>query len=567
MYILGIAGQAHDAAAALIKDGKLIAAAEEERFSRIKHVGIDRVGGFPYKAIEYCLKTAGINPIDINYVSYFLQPNLLFRKFATFRLRRFFHDPLASLYYGVGLIGDLRSYYKTLKLVHSYFPNAVIYEVYHHLGHAASAFFVSPFEKAAILVIDGYGEWTATSLGYGEGNKIELKKEIGFPHSLGLLYGMVTQYLGFEHNSDEYKVMGLASYGQPKFADVFSDIIRFKKNGLYEINLSYFNQGFRGPNYLSNKFFRALGPPRKKDEPITSHHKDIAASLQRRLEEMVFHIAERLHELTNQENLCLAGGVALNCTLNGKLWREGPFKNIYIQPAASDPGIAIGGTYYIYNHLLNNKRDFQMNHAYWGPEYSNKEIQKTLDITKQKYIELKDEKLLKKTAELLSKGKIVGWFQGRMEWGPRALGNRSILADPTRADMKDLINHYVKHREEFRPFAPSIIEEGVGKYFNIPGASPFMLFSSPVYEKMRPKIPSVTHIDGTARVQTVSKTTNERFYNLHKEFAKLRGVPILLNTSFNVAGEPIVCSPIDALRCFNGCGLDVLVIGNFIIIK
>lgn len=567
MYILGISGQAHDAAAALLKNGRLVAAAEEERFTRIKHIGIDQAGGLPFKAINFCLKEAGITPADINHIGYFLKPELLFKKFALFRLKKFFKDPKASLYYGVGYIGDARLIFKTLKLLKKTFPNSQVHKIYHHEAHAASTFFPSPFEKAAIMVIDGYGEWTATSLGIGKENKIRLIHEIKFPHSLGILYSMVTHYLGFENNSDEYKVMGLASYGKPEFKKEFDDIIKLKDNGLYKINEKYFNPGMRGPNYLSQKFMDIFGSPRKKNDPITDKHKNIAASLQRKLEEVIFHMADFFHKETGIENLCLAGGVALNCTMNGKLWARGPFKNIFIQPAAGDPGTAIGCALYINHQILNNPRSFIMEHAYCGPEFSNDEIKKILDITKQKYEYLKNDELIKEVANLITKGKIIGWFQGKMEWGPRALGNRSILADPTIPSMKDEINYYVKHREEFRPFAPCTTEEDASKYFYIKDPSPFMLFTAPVKEEYRDRLPAITHIDGTARVQTVTQKSNPQLYYLLKEFEKIKGIPVLLNTSFNVAGEPIVCSPQDALRCFISCGIDILVIGNFIITK
>jgi carbamoyltransferase len=567
MYILGISGQAHDAAAALFKDGQLIAAAEEERFTRIKFIGIDRAGGLPFRAIDYCLKEAGITNENIDHIGYFLKPGLLIGRFFLFRIKKLLHDPKASLYYGLGYIGDARLIFKTLKLLKTNFPNAEVHKIYHHNAHAASSFFASPFKESAILTIDGYGELTATSLGYGKENKIHLAQEVKFPHSLGVLYSMITNYLGFDNNADEYKVMGLASYGKPEFKEIFEDIVKTTNDGLYKINQKYFNSGMRGPNYLSNKFIEKFGAPRKKSCPITEKHKNIAASLQRRVEDVVFHMANHLYKKTKSENLCLSGGVALNCTMNGKLLGKGLFKNIFIQPAAGDPGTAMGCALYIYHQILNNPRSFVMEHAYYGPGFSNEEIKKVLDITKQKYKQLNDSELIKKTAQLLANGKIIGWFQGRMEWGPRALGNRSILADPTKADMRNLINHYVKHREEFRPFAPVATEEDVKKYFDIPGPSPFMLFTRPVKEEYKQKLPAITHIDGTARVQTVEKESNPRIYKLLKEFEKIKGVPILLNTSFNVAGEPIVCNPRDALRTFISCGIDTLVIGNYIVSK
>lgn len=567
MYILGIAGQGHDAGTALIKNGKLIAAVEEERFTRIKHMGIDAAGGLPYKSIDYCLRTGEIKPDQISHVAYFLRPKTFLSRFLAFRMKRFFKDPFATLYYGFGQVMYYRSATKTINLIKREFSRAQYCEVYHHLAHAASSFFFSPFEKAALLVIDGFGELTATSMGYGEGKRIRLLREDYFPHSLGLLYSMVTDYLGFDPNSDEYKVMGLAAYGKPSFSKEFADIVTLGENGTYRINLEYFNPGFRGPNYLGTKFFNTFGPARQKDEPVAQRHEDIATSLQKRLEETIFHLANHLHKVTGQENLCFAGGVALNCSANGKLKERTPFKRIFIQPAANDPGTSVGAAYYVHHQLLGNERNAPMEHAYYGPEYSDEAIKKALDLAKQTYLYLEEPELLRRTARLLADGKIVGWFQGRMEWGPRALGNRSILADPTRSDMKDTINYYVKHREEFRPFAPSVIEERAQEYFEISDPSPFMLFACRVRDEAKGKIPAVTHVDGTARVQTISRDVNPRFYDLLLEFEKLRGTPILLNTSFNVMGEPIVCAPRDALRCFAACGMDAMVIGNFILEK
>lgn len=567
MYILGIAGQGHDAGVALIKDGTLLAAVEEERFARIKHIGIDAAGGLPYKSIAYCLQTAGINAAQIDHVAYFYIPRLEFTRFLAFRAKRFLKDPVAALYYGFGQVVRFRSAMKTIRLIKQEFPQAQSHQIYHHLAHAASAFFLSPFDKAALLVIDGFGELTATSLGCGEGTRIRLLREDYFPHSLGLLYGLVTDYLGFESNSDEYKVMGLASYGKPSFQKQFADLVTLHKEGVYKLNIDYFNPGFRGPNYLGTKFYHTFGPARRKGETIGDHHADIAASLQQRLEETVFHVANHLYQVTGLENLCFAGGVALNCSMNGKLKDRTPFQRIFIQPAANDPGTAIGAASYVQHHLLGHARNGAMTHAYYGPAYSDEEIKKALDLAKQQYRRLEEAELLGYTAGLLADGKIVGWFQGRMEWGPRALGNRSILADPTRPDMKDVINYYVKHREEFRPFAPSVIEERAQDYFALGDMSPFMLFACAVKEEARARLPAVTHVNGTARVQTVARDTNPRFYQLLVEFEKLRGVPVLLNTSFNIMGEPIVCTPRDALRCFAACGMDALVIGNFVLEK
>jgi carbamoyltransferase len=565
--ILGIAGQGHDAAAALVCDGRLVAAAEEERFMRIKHVGIDRAGGLPMRAIEYCLRAAGITADQITHVAYYQNIGAKFGRFLGFRLKRAWRDPAASAYYSCGLLADLRSMLKTRELIRRRFVRARYYEVAHHMAHAASAFLVSPFDSAALMVIDASGELTATSLGVGLGKRMEIFREFGFPHSLGMVYGSVTHYLGFDPNSDEYKVMGLAAYGRPRYENEFADFLRLETDGGYSVNLSYFNLGFRGPDYLSEKFYRVFGPRRAPNDPIEDRHADIAASLQKRLEDVVWHLAKYLAERTGEENLCFAGGVALNCSMNGQLYERTPFRRVFIQPAAGDAGTAVGGAFYVYHQILGHERSWVMRDAYLGPEFGDDDIEKVLRIAKLRYARLERSYLLQRTAALLAEGKIIGWFQGRMEWGPRALGNRSILADPTRPDMRDLINTYVKHREEFRPFAPSVVEERAVDFFEIDGPSPFMLFACRVREAARSRIPSVVHVNGTARVQTVSRATNPLYYDLHLEFEKHSGVPILLNTSFNVMGEPIVCTPRDAIRCYAACGLDALVIGPYLVLK
>jgi carbamoyltransferase len=438
----------------------------------------------------------------------------------------------------------------------------------HHPAHAASAFLVSPFDRAAILSVDYVGEFASTWLGIGEGTQIRRIESSNYPNSLGVFYSAITDYLGFLRASDEYKVMGLASYGQPEYYEDIKRIIRPQADGWYNIDLDYLVSHYQpGPRsgYFSPKFLATFGPARKKGEPIEDRHMNLAASVQKVLEDTVLGLARRLYEKTDIRQLCLAGGVALNCSMNGRLRREGPFEDIYIQPAAGDDGIAIGAAFQLYHAATGAKRGFELRDAKLGPEYSDADIARVLDLAKIKYESPAD--VEQRTAELLAEGKIVGWFQGRMEFGPRALGSRSILADPTRPEMKDLLNKYVKHREEFRPFAPSCLEEHAGEYFEDCRYSPFMLFVYPVKPEMQDRVPAITHIDGTARVQTVSKDVAPRYHRMISEFAKLRGVPMVLNTSFNVMGEPIVNTPTDALRCFFSTGMDALVMGNCVVVK
>ena len=434
----------------------------------------------------------------------------------------------------------------------------------HHLSHAASAFLVSPFNKAAIITIDGVGEWTTASYGIGDENKIKIMKEIQFPHSLGLLYSTVTAFLGFKVNNDEYKIMGLSAYGKPKYIDAFKKIIEIKNDGSFKLNMEYFAYHYKKRMY-SNKFVKILGKPRVK-EPINERHKDIAASLQKITEEIIIRMANHVHKTTRMTNLCMAGGVALNSVANGLLYEKTKFKNIFIQPAASDAGGAIGVGFYI-NSILNKKRDFVMNHAFFGPGFSDSEIKESLRRSNISFKEYRRNELLKTVAKLIWNNKIIGWFQGRMEIGPRALGNRSILANPCNPKMKDIVNKKVKHREEFRPFAPAVCYDKAKEFFDINEERPFMLKVCNVKKEKRRLVPAITHIDGSARIQTVRKEQNPLFYNLIDEFGKLSKVPVLLNTSFNVKGEPIVCSLDDAYKCFKGTEIDYLVMGNFMISK
>ena len=562
MYILGIGGYTLDAAASLVKDGELIAVVEEERFTRRKHES-----GMPYKAINYCLKKANITLKDIDHIGFSYKPRLRILKRIPYRLLKIPIAPFYSIGYIVDEIYSTGKYLSELKQLKQK-SEARIHFVEHHLAHAASAFFVSPFEEAAILTVDYMGEWTSTLMGKGAGNRIEKIKEIKFPHSLGILYAAVTKYLGFRHGNDEYKVMGLASYGKPEYIDVFKDMVKLLPDGEYRMNSDYFTYWSKAGSregFMSKKFIDACGPIRIKGQEIEERHMNIAASLQKILEDTILHIADYLHKKTGIKNLCVAGGVGLNCSMNYRLLQDSPFETVFVQPAAHDAGTSLGSAYYIYNTILDKNRNFTLDHAYWGPEFSNEEIKADLDLDKLKYTHHQD--IAKKCAELINDGKVIGWFQGRAEWGPRALGNRSILANATRDDMQDIVNKYVKHREDFRPFAPAVLKESAKDYFDFDQESPFMLFICNVKQEKRKLIPAVTHTDGTARIQTVDRRHNKLFFDVIKEFGEISGIPIVLNTSFNVAGEPIVTTPREAIRCFFSTGIDCLIMGNYLLEK
>lgn len=564
MFILGICNEPfHDSGAALIKDGEIVAAAEEERFVRVKHA---KGHPYPEKTIDLCLQCAGISLDDIDHIGFHYKPWLTYRRIVAqnaltlFRSKDSFKYSIYSAVRPVGFILDyLRKYLELKSLVND---NCRLHFIEHHTCHAASTFFVSPFEEAAILTIDNRGENVSTTLNIGKGNEIHRIEEIRSPHSLGSLYLGVTRHLGFG-SGDEYKVMGLASYGKPKYVDTFWRMVHLMPKGRFKFNSCYFK--FADQCYFNKRFYEIVGPPRKKSDPIEDNHADIASSLQTVTEETVLHMLNHLYEVTKIKNLCMAGGVALNCSMNGRVLEESPFKNVFVQPAAHDPGTALGSALYIYHAMLGFPRKYVMEHAYLGPDFSNEQIENTLKLSKLKYEYRRD--IVRMTAKLLAEGNIIGWFQGRMEWGPRALGNRSILVDPRKANMKDKLNKYVKYREDFRPFAPSVLEERAHEYFDCKGPLPFMLFVVKVLPEKRSEIPAVTHIDGTARVHTVSKKTNPKYYSLIQEFDKLTGVPVLLNTSFNIKGEPIVLSPAEAIRCFAATGIDYLVMGDFLLQK
>lgn len=583
MNILGISAFYHDSAACLVGDGEIVAAAQEERFSRRKHD--ER---FPRNAIDYCLREAGLgSAAELDLVAFYEKPFLKFER-------------LLSTYLACAPRG-LPSFLKAMPVwmkekiwLKANLRESLDYEgpiifPEHHESHAASAFFPSPFERAAILTIDGVGEWTTTSVGRGEGNRIALLEEMRFPHSLGLLYSAFTYYLGFRVNSGEYKVMGLAPYGEPKFSDlILSELVDLKSDGSFRLNLDYFD--FMTGLTMTNRGFHKLfgAPPRNPEAELTQRHVDIARSLQAVTEEIMLRMARHVFELTEERQLCLAGGVALNCVGNGRILREGPFEKIWIQPAAGDAGGALGAALLGWHHshdkprIVSREGDSQRG-SFLGPAYDAESFLRRQNISAT---QLSDDELGSRVAGLLEQGEVVGWFQGRMEFGPRALGNRSILGDPRRPEMQEKLNLKIKFRESFRPFAPAVIEERANDCFELAEASPYMLLVAPVREALRvdgesePRsgiaaklkqrrstLPAVTHVDYSARVQTVSAATNPPFYDLLSAFERRTGCPVLVNTSFNVRGEPPVCTPEDAYRCFLRTDMDYLVLGNFLIDK
>jgi len=568
MNILGIGGFSHDSAAALVCDGRVVAAVDEERLTRIKHQG-----GVPRRAVACCLEVAGLALDDVDHVGCYMRPFLRMSRRIPYRIKQAVRSPGYSLAYIAYEFLHNARYVSGMRGLRG--ANARLHFMEHHPAHAASAFLVSPFDEAALLTVDYIGEWAVTWTGIGRGTDIRPLRTTNYPDSLGVFYSAITDYLGFRRATDEYKVMGLASYGEPEYYDDFARIVRLRKDGRYDLDRSWFQCHYAPGSrvgYFSRKFLDRFGPPRKRDEPVEERHRNIAASAQRILEEVVLGIAHALHRETGLDRLSMAGGVALNCAMNGRLLRESPFEAIYVQPAAGDDGIAVGAALQLHHQLTESPRGDVMRDACLGPEYPSAEIRRVLELAKIPYEQPED--VVERTAALIAEGNIVGWFQGRMEFGPRALGARSILADPTRADMKDLINKHVKHREEFRPFAPSVLAERAHEFFDgsngmRPGAldSPFMLFVYPVRPEKRAAVPAITHVDGTARVQTVSKDVAPRYHALIEAFARRTGVPMVLNTSFNDNNEPIVNTPIEAIRCFYSTGMDALVMGDYVVTK
>lgn len=573
---MGITCFGHDSSAAIIKDGVLITVTEEERFTRVKHCH-----DFPVNSIQHCLDEAGIGIEDISHVGYYLKPWIGYPHYF-FHFLKYFPRSLSLLtdrkiavsqndYIAYGPLTNPVQMFAIKDLFYRHWEREKIrfrfHFLEHHICHQASSFLVSPFDEAACLSMDGSGEWTTTMLAHGRGNDIRVISRIMSPQSLGVFYNSVCEYLGFSVLDGPGKVMGLASYGdRDKYYDQFKRLIAFKDNGRFQIDLSYFNYHLqRTKNRCSDKFTAVFGPARKKDEKLNTRHEDIAAALQRISEDAIVHILKHLKSVTKAENLCLSGGVALNSVANGKVLREGLFKNVFIQPAASDGGCSLGACMYIYNVLLGKPRAYVFQDACLGKEFSNVQIKRFLDDEHIQYRHI--EHIEKETALMLSKGKIVGWFQGKSEFGPRALGCRSILADPRKAEMKDILNDKVKHRESFRPFAPSVLAEKCADYFETGYPSPYMLLVYNVRDEKKKVIPAVTHVDGTARVQTVEKSVKPLYWQLIKEFDAITGVPVILNTSFNVQGEPIVNSPADAYRCFMSTQMDNLVMGNYLLSK
>ena len=593
MNILGISAFYHDSAAALVKDGRLVAAAQEERFSRKKHDA-----RFPQHVVRYCLSEAGLSLTDIDHVVFYDKPLIKFERlletylayapdgFRSFvaampvwlKEKLFLKDLLRKELAAIGncKIADLPSLLFTA----------------HHQSHAASAFFPSPFGKAAVLCMDGVGEWATTSVWLGEGNTLSPQWEIDFPHSLGLLYSAFTYFTGFKVNSGEYKLMGLAPYGEPKYAELILDkLLLLKEDGTFRMDMRYFNYA-NGLTMTNRRFADLFGrPPRQPESPVTQQEMDIAASIQSVTEEVVLRLGRTLHAELGTENLCLAGGVALNCVANGRLLREGPFKDIWVQPAAGDAGGAVGAALSVWYEYLGNSRQADagdsMMGSYLGPRFSDDEIRGYLDSVNAKYVRLDDFELMPRLAKILAQEKVVGWFQGRMEFGPRALGGRSIIGDPRSQNMQSIMNLKIKYRESFRPFAPSILAERVSDYFQLDHSSPYMLLVAPVSEEIRlqmteeqqqlfgieklkvprSQLPAITHVDYSARVQTVNPETNPRYYDLIKHFETETGCPVIVNTSFNVRGEPVVCRPEDAYRCFMRTEMDYLVLESYLLAK
>ncbi len=593
MRVLGISAFYHDSAAALIADGRIVAAAQEERFTRKKFDA-----DYPRYAIDYCLNAGGVTLADVDYVAFYDKPFLKFERlletYLTFSPRGFRSFRMALplwLREKLFLKSLLASELKALEPKFDWDKRLAFSE--HHLSHAASAFYPSPFQRAAVLTMDGVGEWATTSAGVGNGHELKIQKEINFPHSLGLLYAAFTYYTGFKVNSGEYKVMGLAPYGIPKYAQlIYDNLIDLKPDGSFRLNLDYFN--YCTGLTMTNERFDALfdGAPRMPAAPLEQRHMDLAASIQVVIEEAVLRLTRSLAEETGEANLCLAGGVALNCVANGKVLRDGKFENIWVQPAAGDSGGALGAALTIYHLYADRPRTVAntpdgMAGSYLGPEFDDGETQTRLEAAGARYAILPRDQLLERTAHALAHGKAVGWFQGRMEFGSRALGNRSILADPRDPQMQKKLNLKVKYRESFRPFAPSVLREHVSEWFDIEVDSPYMLMVAPVHERHRREmtseeqqlfgidklnvprssVPAVTHVDYSARVQTVHRETNPLYHDLIGRFHRLTGCPVLVNTSFNVRSEPIVCTPEDAFRCFMGSEIDVLAAGSCYLIK
>jgi carbamoyltransferase len=589
MYILGINAYHGDAAAAIIRDGVLVAAVEEERFNRCKHCA-----GFPTEAVRYCLATAGIGIEEVEHIGISRDPSAHLHKKALFAATRAAKSmaglsrakettgeksgpgifrQVADRLANAAKVRDLKEDLGKALGVSKNKLQAQFHNIEHHRAHLASSFFISPFERAALLSIDGFGDFISTMWGIGEGNRIDVLGQVEYPHSTGIVYTATTQFIGFPHYGDEGKVMGLAPYGKPRFMEEFRHIIKTEEGGRFRLNLDFFRHHAEGVEMtwdsdspvigriFSDEYAKLFGPAREKGAPLTAREEDIAASLQLRLEEVGFHVLNHLHEKTGLTDLGLSGGVAYNSVMNGKILLNTPFRRLFIQPAAGDSGTALGVCYQIYNGILDQPRGEVMEGAYTGPEFSDDEIRTELERSGLAFETYSEREVTRRAAQDIADGAVMGWFQGRMEFGPRALGNRSIVVDPRRADMKDILNERIKKREPFRPFAPSILEERVGDYFEQTHPAPTMLMVYQIKPERRAEVPAVTHVDGSGRLQTVSRNVNDRYYQLISDFNELTGVPIVLNTSFN-ENEPIVCTPRHAIDCFMKTRMDVLYMGN-----
>ena len=591
MYVLGVSCYYHDAAAALLRDGVLIAAAEEERFSRVKHDY-----GFPKQAIRFCLDQAGIEGKDLDYVAFFEKP---FRKFDRILMTTLQTYPQSWKVFRESMISwmiDKLWVGTTLQTELGISKEKLLF-CEHHLSHAASAYLCSPFEESAILTVDGVGEWVTTTYGIGRGNDVRLLKQIEFPHSIGLLYSAFTAFLGFEVNEGEYKVMGMAPYGVPRYVDKVWKLVQQNQDGSFSLDMDYFSFHHSTDQTYSRKFVTLFGEPRPSklqfftpgtgfpkyfgSPPgnynelcdLNQHYADVAASIQRITEELLLNMANHLHRETGLKRLCIAGGVGLNSVANARILKETPFEQLFVQPAAGDAGGALGAALWAYNSLLGKPRSFTMRHAYWGRSNSDAEISDFLKRSGTPFQHFEDDdELLDHVVGRLMQGKVIGWSQGRFEWGPRALGNRSILADPRNPEMKDIVNAKIKFREPYRPFAPSVLAECTEKYFDLSRAqchhpARYMLYVAPVRENQRSTVPAITHVDGTARLQTVFREQSPRYYGLIERFGQATGVPVVLNTSFNLKGEPIVNTPADAFNTFSKSEMDSLVLENFLVEK
>lgn len=569
MIVLGLSFYYHDSSAALVRDGELVAAAEEERFSRLKHDS-----GFPHLAIEFVLKQAGLTMHDVDYVVFYEKPFIKFERMLLSAMATF---PRSAAVFRESMqrwVTD-KLWIKSHMKKELEIPSSKLLFADHHMSHAASSFFTSPFEESAILTVDGAGEWTTSTMSIGRGNQIEIIKELRFPHSLGLLYSAFTAYCGFEINEGEYKLMGMHPYGEPKYVDKIYELLHVAEDGSLWQDMRYFAYHYSRDETLTKAFGDHFGkPPRdpkEQDKSLDPFYCDMAASIQKVTEEILLKMVNHLHEITGMKNLCLAGGVALNSVANHKILRQGPFDEVYIHPAPGDDGGSVGAAYWAYNHLLRQPRGPALDHAYLGSSYSDDEIRAFLESNDIEYEYIADdEEFYDFVAQSLADGKVAGWFRGRFEWGPRALGSRSIIADPRKQEMKELLNAKIKFREAFRPFAPSVLEERADEFFEFADAEKhfpgrFMLYVAPVREEKRDVLPAITHEDGSGRLQTVYKDTNPGYHRMIERFGEITGVPVVMNTSFNLKGEPIVEHPSHAFNTFSLSGMDLLFLENFVV--